>query len=378
MPLYALRREFPDVRRADLHDVLRRFRRVKQRRRRRWQSRLDWRSPGTVWAADFKERPEPLEGRYGSILSIKDLASRYQLAWLPLEEATAPTVQAMYERLFAEHGPPLVLKSDNGGQFRDEGTKALLAAHRVTPLYSPKRRPSYNGGVERANGQLAGYQEALAESRGRAGLPNCEDAESARRLANDLARRDGLRGGSAAELWAARAPISATARASFLATVEDRRAAARAQWNFAPDEPLSHYPQAAVDRRAVRDALLAHDLLHILPRHPKRGERKVTTAAAPDFKDAHAPSLMEGAPAQGALRASDDEPLDGPAPRAQNPAPAMLASQSAGRIETSEITSPMVGEDTDRAQPNAGAVQPSTEEAPSSTNKLSASGQHYG
>ncbi|MGE0607677.1 MAG: hypothetical protein AB7O62_11330 [Pirellulales bacterium] len=179
----------------------------------------------------------------------------------------------VYRQLFEEHGPPLVMKSDNGGQFRDEGTKALLAAYQITPLYNPSRHPSYNGGVERANGQLAGYQEALAAWHGRPGLPTCEDAESSRHLANDLARRDGLRGPTARELWAARLPIACTARGAFLATVERGRAAARASWDFAPDELLTHYPQAAVDRRAVRDALVTHDLLHILPRHPRRTAR---------------------------------------------------------------------------------------------------------
>lgn len=347
VPLYALRRVFPEVRRADLQDVHRRFRRVEQRRRRRRQCRLDWRCPGTVWAADFKERREPLEGRFGWILSIKDLASRCQLAWLPLTEATAAAVQAVYQQLFDEHGPPLVLKSDNGGQFRDAGTKALLAAHEVTPLYNPTRRPSYNGGVERANGQLAGYQEALAQSRGRPGLPTCQDAESALRLANDLARPDGLRGPTAGEIWAARSPVSPAARAAFVATVEQRRVAVRASWNFTRDELLTHYSQAAVDRRAVRDALVSHDLLHILPRHPRR-------------------------PAQ--VAASASQTLDA-ASRADFLATAMLQSQSACRIELSSST---VDAATDPDRLSVSRVNPSTEEAHSSNDKLSASGQHYG
>ena len=158
-PLAALRAEFPQLRRADLLDLLRRFRRVARRRAQLRQSRLQWRRAGAVWAADFKERREPLEGRYGWILSIKDLGSGFQLAWEPLIEATAAAVQAVYTRLFEDHGPPLVLKSDNGGQFKADQTKDLLAEYRVLPLYSPKRHPQYNGGVERANGQLAAYQE---------------------------------------------------------------------------------------------------------------------------------------------------------------------------------------------------------------------------
>ena len=167
---------------------MRRYRRLGRRKRERLQSRLEWRRPGAVWAADFKERREPIEGRYGWILSIKDLASRYQLTWQPVAEATAEVVQNAYVRLFDEHGPPLVLKSDNGSQFKADETKRMLAAYDVVPLFSPRRHPQYNGGVERANGQLSGYQEALAEFHGRPRAPRCDDAQGAQRLANELVR----------------------------------------------------------------------------------------------------------------------------------------------------------------------------------------------
>ena len=75
-PLSGLRAAFRDVCRFDLQHMLQRYRRL-QRQKARWhQSRLEWRQTGTVWAADFKERREPIEGRYGWILAVKDLASR--------------------------------------------------------------------------------------------------------------------------------------------------------------------------------------------------------------------------------------------------------------------------------------------------------------
>jgi transposase InsO family protein len=184
-------------------------------------------------AADFKERREPIEGRYGWILAVKDLASRYQLAWLPVEEATAEVVQATYARLFAEHGPPLILKSDNGGPFQTDSTKRLLAAAAVTALFNPRRRPGYNGGIERANGQLAGYQEALAEFHGRRGMPTCEDARGVQRLANESTRPEGWRGPTAVELWNRRGPIAPRQRADFLAAVTERRTVVRGQFGFA-------------------------------------------------------------------------------------------------------------------------------------------------
>jgi transposase InsO family protein len=269
-PLSALRVAFPEVPRSDLKEILSRYRRVQQRKRQRHQSRLHWQRPGTVWAADFKERREPIEGRYGWILAVKDLASRCQLAWLPVEAADAETVKATYAGLFEEHGPPLVLKSDNGGPFRDEGTKQLLAEYDVTPLFNPRRRPAYNGGVERANGQLAGYQEALADFHGRAGLPTCADAEEARQIANDLSRPDGWKGPTAAQLWEQRPSITSAERASFLATLTEQRTVARAALQLPADTPLGHYQAAAVDRRAVRDTLLAHRLLKIKPRRRRQ------------------------------------------------------------------------------------------------------------
>jgi transposase InsO family protein len=270
-PLTAVQAAFPHLRRSDLSEILRRYRRVIRRQSERHQSRLAWLRAGAVWAADFKERREPIEGCYAWILAVKDLASRCQLAWLPVEEATAQTVQAVYAQLFAEHGPPLVLKSDNGGPFRDEGTKQLLAAQLVAPLYNPRRRPAYNGGVERANGQLAGYQEALAAFRGHAGAPTCEDAASARNLANELAHPEGWQGPTAGQLWQRRAGLSDRERDAFLMELAERRAQARCDLHLPPEEPLAHYPQAAVDRRAVRDTLVSQGLLAIQPKRRKPG-----------------------------------------------------------------------------------------------------------
>ncbi len=303
-PLAALQVAFLQLRRADLKSVLRRFKRVMKRRAERHQSRLEWRRPGAVWAADFKERREPLEGRYGWILAVKDLGSGCQLAWEPLVEATAEAVCALYERLFAEHGPPLILKSDNGGQFKADETKAILAIYDVLPLYSPKRHPQYNGGIERSHGPMVGYQEALAQFHNRPAGPILADAAAALQIANDQTHPHGWRGPTARQLWEQRTPITPDERAAFLATVTERRAMVRAQWEFAPDAVLAHYPSAAVDRRAVRDALLAHDLLKIHPRRKRRSgpasfsdQTGGTQEVAPALADAITSALRtSGAP----------------------------------------------------------------------------------
>ncbi|HUY90452.1 MAG TPA: transposase family protein [Pirellulales bacterium] len=331
-----MRAEFPHLRSADLRELLARYRHIQRRRAERHKCRLEWRQPGTVWAADFKEFPEPLEGRFGWMLSIKDLGSRCQLAWQPFAEATREVVRAEYERLFVEHGPPLAMKSDNGGPFRADEVKRLLDDHGVVPLYNPVRRPQYNGGVERANAQLASYQAAVAASSGRPGMPTREDAENARCLANGTARPHGWRGPTAGQLWAERAPIPAEQRAAFQATVEELRAQVRAAWDFAPDETLTHYQAAAVDRRAVRDALLHHDLLKI---HPLRRRR----------------------------RARESETADLVVQRAQ----------SAGRMVLAQITAPSTVDGAADSEPRvATPIRNQSEEAHCSTNKLQASGKN--
>ena len=345
-PLVAVQAAFPQLRRRDLQEVLRRYRRVAYRQRLRQQSRLRWLRVGAVWAADFKERREPIEGRYPWILAVKDLASRCQLAWLPLEEATAEAVQATYAQLFAEHGPPLVLKSDNGGPFRDERTKQLLTKYDVVPLYNPRRRPAYNGGVERANGQLAGYQEAVAAAQGRPGLPTRADAEQARHLANDLARPSGWRGPTAAQLWEQRQPLTNAEREVFLAAVDARRLESRQALHFSPAEPLAHYAQAAVDRRAVRDALVHQELLAIEPRH-KRAAR-APAPQQPAQLDEQESNKLQATDARGAGTIPGDSTVD----------------------------APMVGVATDPELHRERPGPQSIEEAHSSTNKSSASGQH--
>jgi transposase InsO family protein len=256
-----------------------------------------------------------------------------------LVEATATEVQDIYLRLFDEHGPPLVLKSDNGGQFKADTTKAVMAAQDVLPLYSPKRHPQYNGGVERANGQLASYQEAVAQFHERPAGPTCDDAEHARQLANELAHPHGWQGPTAGQLWEQRLPLTPQERAAFLATVETGRTVTRAHWNFAPDAALTHYQAAAIDRRAIRDALVVHDLLRIHPRHQRgaRCQHNRTPTRGPEDAPGSAPKNRCG---EVAPTTADSSTV---------PAPPI---HGAGTMESQphELASPTVGEAPDRGQ----------------------------
>ena len=69
---------------------------------------------GTVWAMDFKTPPTPVDGVFVAILVVRDLASGALLLALPVPDTTAATVACALEALLVEHGPPLLLKADNG------------------------------------------------------------------------------------------------------------------------------------------------------------------------------------------------------------------------------------------------------------------------
>jgi len=102
--------------------LLQRYRRVLHQRYHDTIRVCHWPLAGRVWAMDLAEPSEwgadqslpPIEGGYPYLLAVRDLGSGYQLAWLPVRDATLETVQEVLGSLFARHGAPLVLKSDNG------------------------------------------------------------------------------------------------------------------------------------------------------------------------------------------------------------------------------------------------------------------------
>lgn len=278
VPLQALREQLPEVARVELDDLRRRAQRVARWRRDRYRGRLIWKHVGAVWSMDFTETSEYIEGTDRWILAIRDLASGYQLAWLSCAQATAEGVVQVLVGLFVEHGPPLVLKSDNGSQFIAQETWELLLVWIVAALFNPPCRPAYNGGLERTHPILKAYTAAAALAHGRPAAPAREDLEIARADANRFTRRLGPNSPTADELWRDRPPIDDALRRDFQATLRAERRRARAARGLAADVMLSHYQQAAVDRDAVRDALLAHGLLEIQPRRRQRGARRRATA----------------------------------------------------------------------------------------------------
>jgi hypothetical protein len=79
----------PHMSRAELTDLLQRYRRVWRARRKQPLHVLHWLVPGAVWAIDFAEAPQPIDGLDRYLLAVRDLASGQQLLWRPLRSPSA-------------------------------------------------------------------------------------------------------------------------------------------------------------------------------------------------------------------------------------------------------------------------------------------------
>jgi len=256
-----LRAAFPAMARAELDDLLGRYRRAWRRRHRRPLHVLDWTTPGTVWAMDFAEAPAAVDGVGESLLAVRDLASGRQLLWQPVRAATAAAAAEALAGLFVVLGAPLVVKSDNGSAFGAPAVATLLHDFGVLGLFSPPHTPSYNGAIEAGIGSLKDRTADRAARRGRPGCWTWDDVAAARLEANATARPRGPSGPTPDEAWAGRAAIAIRDRESFGDLVEAQRCLARCELGLSPTGPLPVMTARAVDRIAIRRALVERGLL---------------------------------------------------------------------------------------------------------------------
>ena len=263
--LPTLQQHFPTMARAELDHLRQRYRRVLHDRYHDTVHVLHWQKPGRVWAVDFAEPSAPsselslppVDGLFSSLLAVRDLASGCTLAWLPLPAMTTDVLLPVLGQLFARHGAPLALKSDNGSAFRAEQTLRFLEAAGVIPLFSPPHWPRYNGAIEAGICSLKMRTNLHAARQGRT-VWTFDDMSAASHEANVLARYHGR---TPSEAWLSRSAVSATERACFHLAVERERFAERVEQKIALDEPLDHWRYSAIDRQAVPRALVEHGIL---------------------------------------------------------------------------------------------------------------------
>jgi len=205
-----------------------------------------------------------------SLLSVPDtfatLAGGYQLAWRPVPGETAEAAVGVLAGLFAEHGAPLVLKTDNGSGLAAEPVRGLLQGHGVQALFSPPRTPQYNGSAEAGIGAVKVRTQERAERRGSPAEWSWEDIEGARQDGNAFGRSPLDPSRSPEQVWQAREPLRPQERAALAAEVS------RIQAEVQPAEAVGGQSggaeqeasgRAATWRSVLRRALGALGLLFI-------------------------------------------------------------------------------------------------------------------
>lgn len=116
--------------------------------------RIDWKSPGVVWAMDDIEPGLIIEGQKLYLHNLQDLASRYKFNPVAGTFAKGETVAENLREKFERFGPPLFLKKDNHGNLNNSEVNNVLEEYFVISLNSPAYYAPYNGGVEKANGEF--------------------------------------------------------------------------------------------------------------------------------------------------------------------------------------------------------------------------------
>ncbi len=280
--LPALQDLFSTVPRCVLQDLLVRYRRVWRWRYAQDGFQLTWHQPGRVWAMDFTQPLQPIDGVFPYLLSIRDLASHCQLAWCPVRGQTADDVLPVLQELFALYGPPLVLKHDNGSAFLASVTQQALIDALVAQLFSPPGQPQYNGAVERGNGVLKTYTHLRAQAVGHPFRWTSEDIQHAQDLANTISRPWGAGGLSPAEAWQQRTRIMPQERQAFTAALSAHRQRAAQQLGVDLSAELSHADRTRLDRLALSATLqdlgyLTKKQVRRPPQKPQRLSRKKLT-----------------------------------------------------------------------------------------------------
>jgi len=256
---------FPHESRRAVERIVRSFRRAFTRKCDYTMGKLRWHRPGAVWAMDYTKPPRPIEDTYPWILVVRDLASGNQLLSLAVREATAKTTVRALRSLFNEHGPPLVLKADNGGHFTAHDVRALLDEHHVLLLLSPPRTPTYNGSIEAGARALKDQTRWVARRNARPDAWTRNDVEEARLLANLTCRPRFLRGATPDQAWAARVPIGYSERAAFGARTAEIEAELRA----------SGLDPGAAARQAIRRTLDEWGILEVRRRRVRLSKRQL-------------------------------------------------------------------------------------------------------
>jgi len=130
------RQHYAQVSRRELQALTDAVRRELAQQRQAQLRHITWHVPGLVWSLDDAELARVAHHTL-RLHQVQDLASRYKFTPWVGARVLGETVAGRLEHLFIQHGPPLVLKRDNGSNLNQHAVDAVLARYLVLPLNSP-------------------------------------------------------------------------------------------------------------------------------------------------------------------------------------------------------------------------------------------------
>jgi hypothetical protein len=148
--------------------------------------RIEWLTPGVVWAMDGTEYDVGLAGKI-YLCNTQDLGSRYKFLPMAGGYPVGEEIAGYLSEKFDRYGAPLVLKRDNEGNMNHSAINDVLSESFVLPLNNPEYYAPYNGAIEESQREVKrSLREKLVS-----GLSDCRDhvAAYAEAAVNDLNHR---------------------------------------------------------------------------------------------------------------------------------------------------------------------------------------------
>jgi hypothetical protein len=220
----ALRHAVPGVSRRQAAAVKRDTLAAMERERKREAERVIVAAPGVVRGFDAMMHVPVAEGERFALVAA-DAAVPFRTTAAAVIRYDGPSVAAVLERDFAQHGAPLVLRADRAKCHAVPEVRDLLRRHGVLLLQGPPRHPGFYGQLERQNRE---HRAWLAMT----GLLTAADLD---RLCDEMLLalnaawpRRTLTWRTSEEAWQARPTIDVD-RAALREEVEDRAARIRRQ-----------------------------------------------------------------------------------------------------------------------------------------------------
>ncbi len=184
-----LRQRFPELPRNTTAIFVRAYKAARARNPRRPRCRLVRHVEGAVWAIDGTWMAGPVDGKSRRALVVVELKRRQVMALASVRGERVADVLALLRHLFARHGPPLVLKLDNGSAFIAEALRSFCQEHGIVLMHSPVRLRGWNGTCEVSGRWAKARAAAAAVARGNTTLSQC-DLDAAVTVKDSLAPVD--------------------------------------------------------------------------------------------------------------------------------------------------------------------------------------------